>query len=191
MAPARSFSRHPATEEKRLSDLLAAQLIRDIPDFPQPGILFRDITPVLGSGPAFQEVVHRFAEWAKSRSPDLIVGIEARGFIFGAPVAVALGLGFVPVRKVGKLPFQTMRQEYSLEYGANAVEVHQDAIERGQRVLIVDDVLATGGTAQASARLIEQIGGDIVGFSFLVELEALHGRRLLDGYAIQALLNYD
>jgi adenine phosphoribosyltransferase len=173
-----------------LADLLAARLIRDIPDFPQPGILFRDITPVLGNGPAFREVVERFVEWAQSQAPDVIVGIEARGFIFGAPVALALGLGFVPIRKVGKLPFKTMRQEYSLEYGANVVEVHQDAVQRGQRVLIVDDVLATGGTAQASAKLIEQIGGEVVGLSFLVELGALHGRHLLDGYAIQALLNY-
>jgi adenine phosphoribosyltransferase len=174
-----------------LTELLAARLIREIPDFPQPGILFRDITPVLAEGSAFQEVVDYFVEWAEAHSPDVIVGIESRGFIFGAPVALALGLGFVPVRKVGKLPFQTVRQEYSLEYGTNAVEVHADALHPGQRVLIVDDLLATGGTAQASAKLIEQIGGKIVGFSFLVELDALQGRRLLDGYSIQALINYD
>ncbi len=174
-----------------MSEMLAARLIRDIPDFPQPGILFRDITPVLSDGPAFQEVIDCFVEWAQDRSPDIIVGIESRGFVFGAPVALAMGLGFVPVRKVGKLPFHTIRQDYSLEYGTNAVEVHQDAIQPGQRVLIVDDLLATGGTAQATAKLVEQLGGIVVGFSFLVELATLNGRRLLEGRNIQALLSYD
>lgn len=156
-----------------MSDLLAASLIRTIPDFPKPGILFRDITPVLGNAAAFQEVVDCFVEGAQGRSPDVIVGIESRGFLFGVPVALALGLGFVPIRKVGKLPHQTVQEEYALEYGTAVVEVHRDAIRPGQRVLIVDDLLATGGTALASARLVEQLGGAVIGFSFLIELGLL------------------
>lgn len=173
-----------------MSDLLAARLIRDVPDFPQPGILFKDITPILGDPPAFQEVVDRFVEWAGAQAPDMIVGIESRGFVFGAPAALALERGFVPVRKVGKLPFQTFRQEYALEYGTNVVEVHSDAIQPGQRVVIVDDLLATGGTAQASAKLVEQLGGKVVGFAFLIELAFLNGRQKLTGYDVQALLTY-
>jgi adenine phosphoribosyltransferase len=176
--------------EVRLIDLLAAKFIRDIPDFPQPGILFKDITPVLGNASAFQEVIDRFVEWAAARSPDVIVGVESRGFVFGAPVALAMGIGFVPVRKVGKLPYETVRQEYALEYGTNVVEVHRDAVASGQRALIIDDLLATGGTAGASARLIEALGGHVVGFSFLVELAFLNGRAKLPGYDIQALLVY-
>jgi adenine phosphoribosyltransferase len=178
-------------EEAPLPNLLAARLIRDIPDFPQPGILFKDITPVLGNGPAFQEVIDRFVECAQAWSPDIVVGIESRGFVFGAPVALAMGLGFVPVRKVGKLPWETIRQEYALEYGTNAVEVHRDAIRPGQRVLIVDDLLATGGTAVASAKLLEQLGGKVVGFSFLVELAFLKGREKLAEHDIQTLIRYD
>ena len=173
-----------------MSDLLAARLIRDVPDFPQPGILFKDITPVLGDPAAFQEVIDRLMEWAGERSPDVVVGIESRGFVFGAPVALALGRGFVPVRKVGKLPFQTLRQEYALEYGTNVVEVHADAIQPGQRVVIVDDLLATGGTARASAKLVEQLGGKVVGFAFLIELSFLKGRQQLTAYDVEALLTY-
>lgn len=173
-----------------MSDLLAARLVRDIPDFPQPGVLFKDITPILGDPPAFQEVIDRFVEWAAERSPDVVVGIESRGFVFGAPVALALGRGFVPVRKAGKLPFQTHRQEYVLEYGTNVVEVHTDAIHPGQRVIIVDDLLATGGTAQASAKLVEQLGGKVVGFTFLIELAFLKGRQKLTDYDVEALLTY-
>jgi adenine phosphoribosyltransferase len=174
-----------------LSELLAARLIRDIPDFPQPGILFKDITPVLADAPAFQEVIDRFVEWAGTRSPDVIVGVESRGFVFGAPVALALGVGFIPVRKVGKLPYDTIRQEYALEYGTNVVEIHRDALQPGQRALIIDDLLATGGTASASAQLVEQLGGQVVGFSFLIELGFLHGRRQLADYEIQALLTFE
>lgn len=173
-----------------MTDLLAVKLIREIPDFPKPGILFRDITPVLANPAAFQEVIDRFVEWAGVRSPDVIVGIESRGFVFGAPVALALGVGFVPIRKVGKLPFQTIREEYALEYGTNVVEIHNDAIRPGQRALIVDDLLATGGTAAASARMIEQLGGRVAGFSFLIELAALDGRAVLPGHEIQALISY-
>jgi adenine phosphoribosyltransferase len=173
-----------------VTDLLAVKLIREIPDFPKPGILFRDITPVLSNPAAFQEVIDRFVEWAGVRSPDVIVGIESRGFVFGAPVALALGVGFVPVRKVGKLPFRTIREEYALEYGTNVVEIHNDAIRPGQRALIVDDLLATGGTAAASARLIEQLGGRVAGFSFLIELAGLDGRSVLEGHDLQTLISY-
>ncbi len=174
-----------------MADLLAARLVRDIPDFPQPGILFKDITPVLADAPAFQEVVDRFVGWASSRAPDVIVGVESRGFVFGAPVALAMGVGFVPVRKVGKLPYHTLRQEYSLEYGTNVVEVHRDALQPGRRALIIDDLLATGGTASASAKLVEQLGGRVVGFSFLIELAFLNGRSQLAEYDIQTLLSFE
>jgi len=170
--------------------LLAAKLIRDIPDFPKAGILFKDITPVLGNAAAFQEVVDCFVAQAQGWSPDLIVGIESRGFVFGAPVALALGIGFVPVRKVGKLPAETIQEEYALEYGTAVVEVHRDAIQPGQRALIVDDLLATGGTAAAAAKLVEALGGKVAGFSFLIELGFLSGRQVLSGYDIQALLTY-
>ena len=173
-----------------MTDLLAARLIRDIPDFPKPGILFKDITPVLANYDAFQEVIDRCVEHAASKAPDVIVGIESRGFLFGVPIALALGLSFVPIRKIGKLPYDTIQEEYALEYGTNAVEVHRDAIQPGQRVLIVDDLLATGGTAAAAARLMEKLGGKVVGLSFLIELEFLGGREALDGYDIQALISY-
>jgi len=173
-----------------LPELLAAGLMRDIPDFPQPGILFKDITPVLANGPALQEVVDCFVEWAAERSPDVVVSVESRGFIFGVPIALALGVGFVPIRKAGKLPFRTVRQEYTLEYGVNVVEVHQDALKPGQRVLIVDDLLATGGTAAAAAALVERLGAKVVGISFFVELGFLPGRALLSGYDLQTLITY-
>ena len=173
-----------------MTDLLASQLIRDIPDFPNSGILFKDITPVLGNAAAFQEVVDQFVEGAQTSSPDMIVGIESRGFLFGAPVALALGVGFVPIRKVGKLPHETLQEEYALEYGTAIVEIHRDAIQPGQRVLIVDDLLATGGTALAAAKLIEKLDGIVVGFSFLIELGFLPGRQALSGYPIQALVTY-
>lgn len=170
--------------------LLAQSLIRDIPDFPKPGILFKDITPVLQDYAAFQQVIDRFVEFAHELKPDMIVGIESRGFVFGAPVALAMKIGFVPVRKVGKLPYQTIREEYALEYGTNVVELHNDAIAPGQRVLIVDDLLATGGTARASARLIEKLGGTVAGFSFLIELSFLQGRDVLADYPINTLITY-
>lgn len=173
-----------------MPELLAASLVRDIPNFPQPGVLFKDITPVLADGPALQEVVDCFVEWAAERSPDVVVGIELRGFIFGVPIALALGVGFVPVRKAGKLPYHTVRQEYALEYGVNVVEVHQDALQPGQRVLIVDDLLATGGTAAAAATLVERLGAKVVGLSFFVELGFLPGRRVLSGYDLQTLITY-
>ena len=170
--------------------MLAESLIRTIPDFPQPGIMFRDITPVLADPRAFKEIISAMADYAEDRKADLIVGIESRGFVFGAPVAVECRLGMAPVRKVGKLPFQTIREEYTLEYGSNAVEMHADAVQPGQRVLIVDDLLATGGTARAAAKLVTKLGGEVVGLSFLIELAALKGRALLEGYDVQALLAY-
>ncbi len=173
-----------------MTHLLASKLIRDIPDFPKSGILFKDITPVLGDAAAFQEVIDCFVAQAQGWSPDLIVGIESRGFLFGAPVALALGIGFVPVRKIGKLPAQTIQEEYALEYGTAIVEVHRDAIHPGQRVLIVDDLLATGGTAAAAAKLVEKLGGKVVGFSFLIELAFLSGRGTLSGYEVHSLLTY-
>ncbi len=173
-----------------MSELLAASLIRDIPDFPKSGILFKDITPVLGNSDAFREVIAELAEHAASFRPDLIAGIESRGFLLGAPVALALGIGFVPIRKAGKLPSQTEREEYALEYGTAIVEIHRDAVQRGQRVLIVDDLLATGGTAAASVRLVEKLGGTVAGLSFLIELGFLPGRQVLSGYEVHSLLTY-
>ena len=173
-----------------MAELLAAALVRDIPDFPKSGILFKDITPVLSSPQAFQEVIDCFVEWADVLSPDVVVGIEARGFLFGPSIALALGVGFAPIRKVGKLPHDTLVEEYRLEYGTSAVEIHRDAIASGARVLIVDDLLATGGTAQASARLVENLGGKVVGFSFLIELGFLPGRQVLSAYEVQSLLTY-
>jgi adenine phosphoribosyltransferase len=178
-------------KENLLSDLIAAKLIRDVPDFPKPGILFKDITPILADPRAVNEVLGHFGEFAKKVQPDLIVGIESRGFILGMPLALKLGIGFVPVRKLGKLPYSRISEEYALEYGTNTVEVHDDAVQPGQKVLIVDDLLATGGTAAAAARLVERLGGKVCGFSFLIELGFLDGRKALGGYDIQALINFD
>ncbi|MGC8833153.1 MAG: adenine phosphoribosyltransferase [Armatimonadota bacterium] len=168
----------------------AATLIRDVPDFPTEGILFRDITPVLLDPEAFREVVDAFANEAEARKAEVIVAIESRGFIFGAPVADRLGLPFVPVRKLGKLPGPTIQAEYALEYGTNTLEMHRDAVKPGQKVLIIDDLLATGGTAGAAARLVEELGGEVVGFAFLVELEPLGGREALSGYNVLSLVKY-
>jgi adenine phosphoribosyltransferase len=166
------------------------ELIRDVPDFPMDGVLFYDITPVLQNPRAFREVVLIMAEKVHNMKPDVIVGVESRGFVLGAPVALELGLGFVPVRKMGKLPAETVRAEYSLEYGTNIVEMHKDAIEPGQRVVIVDDLLATGGTAAASTQLIEELGGTVAGLVFLVELSFLNGRDRLRGYQIETIVGY-
>ena len=173
-----------------MSELFAASLIRDIPDFPKSGILFKDITPVLGNAAAFREVIDKLADLAAGFAPDIIAGTESRGFLFGAPVALALGIGFVPLRKEGKLPSRTEREEYALEYGTAVIEVHQDAVAPGQRVLIVDDLLATGGTASASVRLVEKLGGTVVGVIFVIELGFLNGREALNGYEVRSLLVY-
>ncbi len=171
-------------------ELLAKRLIRDIKDFPKEGIVFKDITPVLQDPLAFQEVIDKIVGYARSKDVSCVIGIESRGFIFGTPVALALNASFVPVRKLGKLPGETLRREYALEYGTNTVEIHKDSITPGQRVLIVDDLLATGGTSAAAAYLAEQLGGEVVGFSYLVELGFLNGREVLEGYDICSLIEY-
>jgi len=173
-----------------ISEATMKALIRDIPDFPQQGILFRDITPVLQDASAFREVVSSMVECVKPMRPDVIVGIESRGFILGTPIALELGVGFVPVRKAGKLPAETVRAEYALEYGTNVVEMHRDAIEPGMRVAIVDDLLATGGTAKAAAQLVEELGGEVAGLSFLIELMFLNGRKMLSGYDVCTIVQY-
>jgi len=174
-----------------MSSLKAAQLVRDVPDFPKPGIMFKDITPVVQDHEALKEVTMKLAEWAKSKNADLVLGIEARGFIFGVPVAMELGVGFVPLRKLGKLPANVLTEEYALEYGTNTVEIHADSIQSGQNVVIIDDLLATGGTAAAAARLVERLGGNVVGFGFLISLDFLEGRKILSAYDVHALLRYE
>jgi adenine phosphoribosyltransferase len=171
--------------------LLAERLIRDIPDFPRPGILFKDITPVLADPRAMREIIDRFIEYASIKKPGLIVGIESRGFVLGMPLALEMGLPFVPVRKLGKLPYQAIHEEYALEYGINTLEMHVDAIHEGDRTLVVDDLLATGGTASAAKRLIERLGGTVEGFCFLIELNFLHGRLALPKNDILALITID
>lgn len=164
--------------------------IRDVPDFPKPGILFKDITPLLGDPAAFQDTLALLAERVRPRKPDVVVAIESRGFIFGAPLAHQLGVGFIPVRKPGKLPYRTSRVEYALEYGTDALEMHHDAVEKGMRVVVVDDLLATGGTAGATARLVEQHAGVVAGFAFIIELAFLGGRGKLGDRAVDALIHY-
>jgi adenine phosphoribosyltransferase len=167
------------------------QYIADIPNFPIEGILFRDITPLMADGNAFYEASQKIIEFSKSVGAEVIVGPESRGFIFGCPVAYALKIGFVPVRKPGKLPRETVSYSYALEYGKNELHVHKDAIRPGQKVLIVDDLLATGGTVEATIKLIEQLGGEVVGCAFLIELSALNGRSVLKDYNVFALMNYE
>ena len=164
--------------------------IRDIPDFPEPGVLFRDITPLLGHPQALAEALDWFTSAIHASDADAIVAIESRGFIFGAPVAARLQLPFVPVRKPGKLPAARMSFEYSLEYGSSQLDIHQDALSDGARVAIVDDLLATGGTAAAAAKLVELAGGRVVLFTFLVELSELNGRSRLQGYRTESLIPY-
>lgn len=166
-------------------------LIRDIPDFPSPGIVFKDITPLLLEPAAIREAVSELAAWARPREVDLVVAAEARGFILGAALALELEAGFVPARKPGKLPSETVSAEYILEYGIDALEMHADALAHGARVMIHDDLLATGGTARALAELVEQLGGTVVGCAFLVELAFLEGRRRLEGFDVHALVAYD
>jgi adenine phosphoribosyltransferase len=164
--------------------------IREVPDFPKPGILFYDITTLLREPEAFREVIDQMAGQVEAGEVDLVVGMESRGFIFSAPLAYQLNAGFVPVRKLGKLPAETLEVEYDLEYGTATLEIHRDAIERGQRVLIVDDLLATGGTVLGTIELVQRLGGEIAGLSFMVELTALHGRDKLADYRIHTLLSY-
>jgi adenine phosphoribosyltransferase len=164
--------------------------IRDVPDFPEPGIVFKDIMPMLAQPDLLREAVDLLAEWAEPRKPDVILGGEARGFILGAALAYKLGCGFVAARRPGKLPWETISAAYALEYGENALEVHSDALERGQRVLLHDDLLATGGTARAIVDLAENLGGEVVGIAFLIELDFLDGRKLLEGHDVYSLIHY-
>jgi adenine phosphoribosyltransferase len=164
--------------------------VRDIPDFPQPGIIFRDITPLLGDAALLAGAVEAMAAPYRGTVISHVVAIESRGFILGAPVALALGAGFIPVRKPGKLPHLRRRTEYALEYGSGVLEVHADACTRGARVLVVDDVLATGGTAAATTRLMGDLDAQVVGYSFLIELQALGGRERIGGGTIEAVLSY-
>lgn len=164
--------------------------IRDIPDFPKKGIIFKDITPLLQNPKAFRESVDKIWEKFKDENIDVVVSIESRGFIFGTAIAYKLGAGFVPVRKKGKLPFKTYQVTYELEYGTDTLEIHSDAVKEGQRVLIVDDLLATGGTAKAGAELIEKLKGKVVGIAFLIELTFLKGREKIKDFPVHALIKY-
>lgn len=164
--------------------------IRAIPDFPIPGILFRDITPLLKDKQGFKAAIDLFVDTYKNRKIDYVVGIEARGYMLGAPLAYAIGAGFVPVRKPGKLPYSKLSESYALEYGTNSLEIHEDALGNGDRVLVVDDLLATGGTAAATRRLLERLGANIEGFAFLIELEALKGRDALKGVDVTTFITY-
>ena len=160
--------------------------IRAIPDFPQPGTIFRDITPLLGNGAAFQESLDWFVSLYAEETIDAVVGIESRGFIFGGPLADRLGIGFVPVRKFGKLPAERHTEEYVLEYGSNVLEIHQDALQPVQRVVVIDDLLATGGTAVAAAKLVELTGAEVAGLAFLIEVVNLNGRERLSHYRVDS-----
>lgn len=170
--------------------LLAESLIRDVPDFPKPGIMFKDVHPVMQHPAALAEVVQLLTEDAKSKGAEAIVGIESRGFLFGVPIAMSLGLPFSMARKLGKLPYERISEEYALEYGTNTVEMHVDALQPGQRSYVIDDLLATGGTAAAAARLIERLNASVCGFGFMVELTFLKGRSNLLGYDVCALIQY-
>jgi adenine phosphoribosyltransferase len=161
-----------------------------VPDFPQPGIVFKDLMPLIADATAFRTAIDLLAEWSAPRAPDVILGAEARGFIFGGALAYALGCGFVPARKPGKLPWQTVEASYDLEYGQDTLQVHADALGSGSRVIVLDDVLATGGTARAKVELVHALGGTVVGALFLVELTFLHGRERLTGVDVHALLDY-
>jgi adenine phosphoribosyltransferase len=165
--------------------------LRDVPDFPQPGIVFKDISPLLASPDAMQHCVHRMADMVHGTPIDRIAAIESRGFLFGMPLAMHLGIGFTLIRKPGKLPWRTNRIEYSLEYGTDALEIHQDGVERGHRVLMVDDLLATGGTAKAACDLVEGLGGSVAGCLFAVELRFLSGRARLEGQRVHAVMSID
>ena len=200
----RLCSRHESVRDRRKRSALSVSLssvtviapkelgerIRDIPDFPKPGILFKDITTMLKDGDSFKSAVDGLLAKVKGKPIDVVVGMESRGFIFGAPIAYALGVGFVPVRKLGKLPADVVSVEYDLEYGSATLEMHKDALKPGARVLIVDDLLATGGTVAGTIELVKQLKGEIVALAFLIELKALRGRDRLQGYDIATLIEF-
>jgi adenine phosphoribosyltransferase len=162
--------------------------IRDIPDFPKPGIIYKDITPLLQDSALFAEIIELLAEHYQDNKPKYIVGIESRGFIFGAALALQLGCGFIPIRKAGKLPYNTINASYQLEYGTAEIELHVDAVSKGDKVILLDDLLATGGTAVAAINLLEQLKADIIGIEFIIELTFLNGRSNLDGYTVNSLI---
>jgi adenine phosphoribosyltransferase len=164
--------------------------IREVPDFPTPGVDFKDITPLLADAAALKQTVAELADWVKTKQPDLVLGAEARGFILGAAIAEAAGVGFVPARRPGKLPPETVSASYVLEYGENSLELHPDLIPRGSKVVIHDDVLATGGTVEAICKLVKQLGADVVGACFIIELGFLGGRERLNGTDLHALIKY-
>jgi adenine phosphoribosyltransferase len=176
--------------QQHLASDRIANAVRDVPDFPKPGILFKDITPLLADGALFHESIDLFLEACKPLRPDKIVGIDARGFMFGSAVAYELGAGFVPIRKKGKLPFETKEASYTLEYGEATVQMHIDAIVPGERIVLVDDLLATGGTSAAAAKLITQAGGNLVEIQFMIELAFLKGRRHLEPVPVRSFLTY-
>ena len=166
------------------------KLIRDVPDFPKPGILFKDITPLLRNPQGLAQVLDALTSRHQDDRIDAVAAVEARGFIFGAALALRLGAGFIPIRKPGKLPHETLRETYALEYGSDTLEIHSDAVKAGDRVLLLDDLLATGGTAKAAINLVRRLGGEVVGASFVVELDFLNGRSLLDGVPVHSLVHY-
>jgi len=167
-----------------------AKMIRDVPDFPKEGIIFKDITTLIKDPEAFKQAVDILADHYTGQEVDLVVAVEARGYIFGAPIAYKLGAGFIPVRKAGKLPAEKVREEYELEYGTDSVEMHTDAIVPGQKILIVDDLIATGGSAAATVRLVERLGGEVLGIAFLIELAFLKGVEKLKGYDVFTVFEY-
>ncbi|MFA7744072.1 adenine phosphoribosyltransferase [Salinicoccus roseus] len=165
--------------------------VSEVPDWPKEGVSFKDITTIMDNGPAYKYATDQIVEYAREKEVDIVVGPEARGFIIGCPVAYSMGIGFAPVRKEGKLPREVIKYEYELEYGTNVLTMHKDAISPGQRVLITDDLLATGGTIEATIHLVESLGGIVAGIAFLIELEYLGGRKLLEGYDTISLITYD
>ena len=164
--------------------------VRNVPDWPEEGVVFKDIMPLLADRQALRETIDRLGDWAEERKPDIVVGGEARGFFIGSAIAYRLGCGFVPARRPGKLPLETISQEYALEYGKNTLELQSDAFENGARVVIHDDVLATGGTSKAMAELVELLGGEVVGIQFIIELDFLEGREKISGYDVFSLIHY-
>jgi len=166
------------------------QFVTVVPDYPKPGIQFKDITTLMDNGDAYRYATDQIVKYAREKEIDIVVGPEARGFIIGCPVAYSLGVGFAPVRKEGKLPREVVRVEYGLEYGKDVLTIHKDAIKPGQRVLITDDLLATGGTIEATIKLVEELGGVVAGIAFLIELSYLDGRKLLDGYDVLTLMTF-
>jgi adenine phosphoribosyltransferase len=173
-----------------VTDSELAAKVRDVPDFPKPGIVFKDIMPLVADPTTFRGTIQLLADWARPREPDVILGAEARGFIFGGALAYELGCGFVAARKPGKLPWETVQATYALEYGTDSLQMHADALGKGQKAIVLDDVLATGGTAKAKIELVEQLGGTVVGALFVIELTFLHGRERLAGYDVHALIQY-